>query len=95
MRVEFAKAAREELIASIEYYELQQPGLGLTFSEQVCAAIERIVELPAGWTPLDNTFHRCLIKQFPYALIYTVLDQVLIITAIMNLHRKPDYWRNR
>jgi hypothetical protein len=95
MRVEFATAAREELIASIEYYELQQPGLGLTFSEQVHAAIERIIELPAGWTPLDSTFHRCLIKQFPYALIYTVLDQVLIITAVMNLHRKPDYWRNR
>jgi hypothetical protein len=28
-------------------------------------------------------------------LIYTLLDDVLIITAVMNLHRKPDYWRNR
>jgi hypothetical protein len=95
MRFEFAQAAREELIASIEYYELQQTGLGLAFSEQIYATIERIIEIPAGWTPLDNTFHRCLVKQFPYALIYTVLDQVLIITSVMNLHRKPDYWRNR
>lgn len=95
MKVEFSQGAREELIAGIEYYELQQPGLGLAFSEQVYSTAERIIEFPAGWTPLDNTFHRCLVKQFPYALIYTVLDQTLLITAVMNLHRKPDYWRKR
>ncbi len=95
MRYEFARAAREEFLGSIEYYELQQPGLGLAFSEQVQATIERIMEFPDGWTPLDNTFHRCLIKQFPYAVIYTVENQVLIIAAIMNLHRNPDYWRHR
>ncbi|MDD3275934.1 MAG: type II toxin-antitoxin system RelE/ParE family toxin [Kiritimatiellales bacterium] len=95
MRFEFAKAAREEFLDSIEYYELQQTGLGLIFSEQVLSTIEQIIEFPDGWTPLDKTFHRCLVKQFPYALIYTVLDRALIITAVMNLHRKPDYWRNR
>lgn len=95
MRYGFSQAARVEFLDSIEYYEQQQPGLGSTFSEQVYATIERIMEFPDGWTPLDDTFHRCLVKQFPYALIYTVLDQVLIITAVMNLHREPDYWRNR
>ena len=95
MRYEFAQAAREELISTIEYYELQQSGLGLSFSEQVRATIDRIIDFPDGWTPLDSTFHRCLVKQFPYALIYAVVDQVVIITAVMNLHRKPDYWRNR
>jgi toxin ParE1/3/4 len=95
MRFEFSKAAREEFLDSIEYYELQQSGLGIAFSEQVYTTIERIIDFPFGWTPLDDTFHRCLVKQFPYALIYTVLNQVLIITAVMNLHRKPNYWRDR
>jgi len=95
MRYEFAQAAREEFFSAIEYYELQQSGLGLSFSEQVRATLNRIIEFPDGWTPLDSTFHRCLVKQFPYALIYTVVDQVVIITAVMNLHRKPDYWRNQ
>lgn len=95
MRHEFAQAAREEFFETIDYYELQQAGLGLSFSEQVHAAIDRILEFPDGWTPLDTTFHRCLVNQFPYALIYTVVDQVVIIAAVMNLHRKPNYWRNR
>ena len=95
MRLEFAEAARDEFVSSVDYYETQQSGLGFIFAEQVNAAIERILEFPAGWTPLDSTFHRCLVKQFPYALIYTVADQVVIVVAVMNLHRKPDYWRNR
>jgi plasmid stabilization system protein ParE len=94
MRVEFAPAAREELIASIEYYELQQPGLGVTFYEQMDATIKRIVEFPDGWTPLDSTFHRCLVTQFPYAIIYTIENKILLVASVMNLHRKPDYWRN-
>lgn len=95
MRCEFAQAAREEFLNSVEYYELQQPGLGLAFSDQVRATVERILEFPDGWTPLDSISHRCLVRQFPYALIYTVADQVVIITAVMNLHRKPNYWRSR
>jgi len=95
MRHEFAQAARDEFLNSIDYYELQQPGLGFTFAEQVNDTIVRILEFPEGWTPLDNAFHRCLVKQFPYALIYTVADQVVIVVAVMNLHRKPGYWRNR
>ncbi len=95
MKFEFAQAAREEFLESVNYYELQQPDLGVTFSEQVHATIERILDFPEGWTPLDDTFHRCLVKQFPYALIYTILDKKLIIIAVMNLHRKPNYWRDR
>lgn len=95
MKCEFSQAAREELLASIEYYESQQTGLGLTFSKRVEEAMYRIQDYPEGWTPLDNTFHRCLVAQFPYALIYTANGNTLLITSVMNLHRKPNYWRNR
>ena len=95
MKHEFTPAAREEFIASVEYYESQQPNLGISFSEQVHETIQRIIDYPNGWTPLDNTFHRCLVNRFPYALIYTVENQTLLITSVMNLHRKPNYWRSR
>jgi plasmid stabilization system protein ParE len=95
MSYRFSQNAKEEFLQSIEYYELQETGLGATFSEQVFSTIERIVDFPQGWTPLDDTFHRCLVKQFPYALIYTELNGNLIIVSVMNLHRKPDYWRHQ
>jgi len=95
VRYEFAQAAREEFIAAMEYYELQQAELGITFSEQVHETIGRIIDHPAGWSPLDDTFHRCLVNQFPFALIYTIENNTLLIASVMNLHRKPDYWRSK
>jgi hypothetical protein len=95
MNVRFSEGAKTEFLNSIEYYETQQTNLGKTFSDQVFSAIERINEYPEGWTPLDRTFNRCLVNQFPYALIYTIMDNQILITSVMNLHRKPDYWRNK
>lgn len=94
MTHEFSTAARLELMQSIEYYESMQPGLGLAFSDQVFSAMARIEEFPDGWTPLDESLHRCLVNQFPYALIYAIEGDVLLIVSVMNLHRKPDYWRS-
>jgi hypothetical protein len=36
-----------------------------------------------------------LTRVFPYAVLYTIeLDYVLII-AVMHTHREPGYWRRR
>lgn len=91
----FSQEAKAEFLAGIDYYEQKQANLGQTFADQVFSAIECIREYPGGWTPLDGTFHRCLVKQFPFALIYTIFDHHILITSVMNLHRKPDYWRDR
>lgn len=93
MNYSFSEQTREELLHSIEYYESQQTGLGEIFFSEVFAAINRVIEFPESWTPLDKTFSRCLVNRFPYALIYTIEDGVVLITAVMNLHREPDYWR--
>lgn len=32
---------------------------------------------------------------FPYALIYIIRRQQVIIVAVMHQHREPVYWRDR
>ena len=34
-------------------------------------------------------------RRFPYGLIYHVRDEMLLIVAVMHLHRHPDVWRDR
>jgi hypothetical protein len=36
---------------------------------------------------------RYRLNRFPYGLVYAVLDNEIVIVAIMHLHRKPDYWQ--
>jgi len=52
MNYSFHESAEKELFSTIEYYEERQPGLGLRFSEEIKATIERICAHPHEWAVL-------------------------------------------
>lgn len=95
MRFEFHPAALTEYEDAACYYAGCQRGLELRFIACVEAAIRQIVQTPERWRVFDADVRRCLTKVFPYALLYTIeADQVLII-AVMHCHREPGYWLRR
>jgi len=43
---------------------------------------------------LDGEIRRCRLRRFPYGIIYTLLeDDVVLIISVMHLHRHPLSWR--
>jgi hypothetical protein len=38
---------------------------------------------------------RCRFNRFPYGLVYQVIDDEILILAVMHLHRYPTYWDHR
>ena len=95
MRFQFHPAADAEFDRTVEYYERCQSGLGLEFAEEVYAAIARIIEYPDVWSPMSGNTRRCLTNRFPYGIIYRIKNNSLHIIAVANLHRRPDYWKER
>ena len=95
MNVNFLDAAEKELDEGIDYYNAQRSGLGFEFLDQVLSAVARIKQYPDAWQQLSQRTRRCLIKQFPYGIIYQIRSDEILIVAIAHLHRKPDYWTNR
>lgn len=95
MSYSFHELAEKEFFVAIEYYEENQPGLGLQFSEEVNATIQRICDHPYAWAKIDPKTRRCLTNRFPYGILYRVTENKIIIMAVMHLHRKPGYWENR
>ncbi|MEA3446699.1 MAG: type II toxin-antitoxin system RelE/ParE family toxin [Bacteroidota bacterium] len=95
MKYNFHEAAEKEFFTAIEYYEECQPGLGIRFSKEVYATIERIHKFPLAWSPIDSKTRRCLTTRFPYGILYRIIENNILIMAVMNLHRKPDYWKDR
>jgi len=71
-------------------------GAGLhRFRLLVEAATQNICETPLRYRMIHAPFRRCLIPKFPYAVIFSVeSDQVLII-AVAHTKRKPGYWAGR
>lgn len=72
MNVIFLEAAQQELDEAHEWYEAQVAGLGGKFIEELWVATRRIVIFPASCEEVIAGFRKCLIRRFPYMLIYKV-----------------------
>lgn len=95
MRLEFHPDALAEYEGSVEHYESVQSGLGHRFIASVESALESILESPSTWPVLEQDIRRRLTRVFPYAVLYAVEPDHVLVVAIMHCHQHPDYWRNR
>jgi plasmid stabilization system protein ParE len=91
----FHPKAEDEFNNSIDYYEDCQQNLGLEFASEVYKVIQRIIDFPNSCQILSNKSRRCIINRFPFGVIYYQKDNHIIILAIMQLNKQPDYWKNR
>ena len=95
MVVKFLAPAQAELAEVVAYYNSQKPELGSQFAEEIRRTIERVIHYPKAWTPLSKRTRRCRTNKFPYGVIYQVRVDVLLIVAVMHLHREPQTWKSR
>lgn len=95
MQIRFLEVAQYELEEAISYYNSELPGLGDAFLTEILNALDRIGEYPEAWHPISVRTRRCQTRRFPYGIIYQVRENEILVIAIANLHRKPDYWKDR
>jgi hypothetical protein len=95
LKVRFLSPASIGLDEAIRYYDHQLPGLGFRFLQEVEVSIDRMKLMPEAWTKIGEQTRRCLIKGFPYALLYILETDEILITAVAHLHRDPQHFRNR
>jgi hypothetical protein len=97
--IRFHPKARKEAFAALDYYEIQKMGLGARFLLEIEEALDRLQSHPNAWpvttTNKKRAFRRCLLKSFPYGLIYKTDKDLIAVIAVMHLSRKPGYWRQR
>jgi mRNA-degrading endonuclease RelE of RelBE toxin-antitoxin system len=95
MKIRILDEASIELDEAFHYYEYEQENLGYRFIDRFKYTLSLIKVYPNGWQQLSNKVRRCLIKSFPYGIIYQVREEEIIIVAVASLHRKPNYWTKR
>jgi len=95
MNFSFHPDAEVEFNEAIDYYEEIEHGLGFDFANEVYSAIQRSVSLPKAWAVIDGDIRRSLVNRFPYGVLYSQESNGIYILAVMNLHRHPDYWKDR
>jgi len=95
MKYSFHPEAKVELNEAVDYYNGCRSGLGSEFAREVYIAIQNILAHPEAWTPLSKHSRRCLVHRFPYGVIYQITAGRILIVAIMQLNRRPGYWKGR
>lgn len=96
-RVRFHPAAAEELEAAFDWYEQQDPGLGMALANEVQRALALVRSQPEAWSvSAFDPRARCFqLTRFPYRLIFAHDANEIVVIALAHTRRRPGYWRAR
>ena len=89
------EAAENELNDAADFYDLESPGLGETFINEIHKAIDLIARFPEASPLIRGRIRRKVLIKFPYALIYSLRATEIRILAVAHQKRRPVYWRGR
>ena len=95
MKIIFNELALYEFEDAIDYYNLELPGLGDVFKEEIKKSIHRIHEYPTSWPSLTNNIRKYVLHKFPFKILYLIEQDHIYIIAVSHQHRRPNYWIDR
>jgi plasmid stabilization system protein ParE len=95
MKLRFLETAKAEFWEAATRYEQERESLGGEFAREISKALDRITDHPNAWRPLSARTRQCRTHRFPYAVVYQVKSDHVLVVAIMHLHREPESWRGR
>lgn len=82
------------------WYDDQRSGLGDEFLTEVERAFARVRRNPAEFPKLESyrgphDVRRCLLKRFPYLVIFVSRPEEVVVVAVSHARRRPHYWIER
>lgn len=91
----FRLAAAADLAEASQWYEAQRPGLGREFLDAAQDAARRIMAAPKGYAVVYKDRRRVLFARFPYSLVYRLIDDQVVVVAVVHAKRNPSVWHTR
>ena len=95
MKPIFHPEAAREFHAAVRQYTDIDPALGVDFEAKVEECLLLAISYPGMWREMQRGIRRALIRRFPFGIIYAYDEEVFYVLAVMHLHARPGYWKNR
>ena len=94
-RIVAEQSVNTDVEAAFDWYQAEQPGLGLDFLQELRATYDRILQGPLKYQLLKSGIRRALTRRFPQAVYFAVEGEVIVVVAILHASRNPAEWQRR
>jgi hypothetical protein len=93
VKIVIQSSALADLAEGFDFYEGNEPGLGGYFLDSLYSDIDSL-QLYAGIHLIQfDKYHRLLAKRFPHGIYYRVEEQTVLVRAVLDLRRDPNWIR--
>ena len=95
MKYVFHPEALAEYAEAVQFYTQQRTELAQAFINAVEDAVYRLRDSPTRYSVIEEDIRRCMLRRFPYVILYVIEPDYILILAVMHCSRNPKYWKNR
>ena len=93
--VEFHPGAQTDYDESLDWYAARSRQAATLFATAVDESLGRIQHNPTLFRALDSQHRECLLKRFPFRIIFRIMGDRVVVIAVAHAKRRPGYWQDR
>lgn len=94
MKIKILDEAQDDLIQGFRFYEGREAGLGAYFLDCLFSDIDSLL-LYGGIHQVVYGHRRCLSKRFPFAIYYSIEENIVHVHAVLDCRGNPLWIRKR
>ncbi|MBX9590271.1 MAG: hypothetical protein K2X43_13270 [Hyphomonadaceae bacterium] len=68
--------------------------MGHDLKAEVRHTLALVIEHPRAWKRVAPGIRQCRLSRFPYAVVYGLDGEHVIVVALAHLKKRPKYWRS-
>jgi hypothetical protein len=94
-RLTVERGAQTEIAEAAAWYAERRADLREQFLAAVEGALDAVEQNPLQYQIVQDDVRRVLVWPFPYALLYSVWQDMVFVTVCVHTSRDPEYWQTR
>ncbi len=91
-RVEYHQGAIADVKGAVAWYQKRSAEAALNFVEELDRATQTIRQAPDRWPVGKNNTRQFLLWRFPFSIVYSEEESIIVILAVAHGSRRPEYW---
>jgi plasmid stabilization system protein ParE len=93
--IRLSSAAERDIAEARAWYADQEPGLDLSFQNELDLALRLVQVHPIAFPSVHRSIRRVNLRRFPYSVFYIQRRDHIFVLAVVHHARSPGYWKRR